>query len=81
MTTDELADLLSRAAEKGALRSEKMVHLILFGIKYANELNEYRGKVGEVVQRSGVIRSNSTVEVRHGMHLANYVSLNNENIV
>ena len=81
MTTDELADLLFSAAEKGELKSEKMVHLILFGIKYAEELNEYRGKIADVVRRSGVSRSDSTVEVRHGMHLANYVSLNDEKIV
>ena len=81
MTANELAHLLCRAAEKGKLKEEKMAHIILFGIKYADELNEYRGKVKDVVRRSGVSRSDSTVEVHHGMNLAKYVSLNNEDIV
>ena len=81
MTNDELPQVLRRATEKGELIEEKMVHIILFGIKYADELAEYRGKVRDVVRRSGVSRSDSTVEVRHGMHLAKYVSLDDEDIV
>ncbi len=81
MTSEELARLLSSAAEKGVLKKEKTVHLILFGIKYADELNEYRGKVGEVVRLSGVWTEPSTVEVNQGKTLAKYVSLNEDDVV
>lgn len=75
MGNDELARALRRATEKGALKLEKMVHIILFGIKYADELNEYPGKAIEVVRSSGVLPVASAVEVRHGMRLAKYVLL------
>ena len=81
MTTDELARLLCRAVEKGESKKEKMVHIILFGIKYADELNEYRGKAADVVCRSGVLPVPSTVEINQGRTLAKYVSLNNEDTV
>ena len=81
MTTDQLARLLHRAAEKGESKEEKMVHLILFGIKYAGELDEYRGKATEVVRLSGVLPTPSTVEVNQGRKLAQYVTLNDETIV
>lgn len=81
MTSAELACLLRRAAEKGALKEEKMAHIILFGIKYADELAEYPRKVGDVVRRSKVMPADGTSEVRHGLKLAKYVSLNDKDIV
>ena len=81
MTADELTRLLRRAAEKGESKEEKMVHIILFGIKYGGELDEYRGKASEVVRLSGVLPTPSTVEVNQGRKLAKYVSLNDGDIV
>ena len=69
MTGGELAEYLARLH-----RAERGTGILLFGIRYARELDECRDSVQEIVRLSGVPPSYVS-EVYKGVRLAPYVSV------
>ena len=69
MSGGELAEQLARLH-----RAERGMGILLFGIRYARELDECRDSVQEIVRLSGVPPSYVT-EVHKGARLAPYVSV------
>ncbi len=69
MTGGELAEQLARLH-----RAERGIGILLFGIRYAREIDECRDSVQEIVRLSGVPPSYVS-EVYKGVRLAPYVSV------
>ncbi len=67
----------------GAPKDEKVAHIILFGIKYAEELKAATKQAGcsiwKIIKSSGITKSQGlekytyTSEINYGMTLAQYV--------
>ncbi len=70
MTIDEAAQLLKAMVERGKAANEIVVHIHLFGIKYADEITGMSLK--ELTERAGISETYKT-EIRKGMNLARYV--------
>jgi len=72
MTQNDLIRLLVDAYSS---ETEKVAMVHLFGIKYAKEIIE-NGSIKDLVERAGLPASYH-VEIKKGMNLAKYVTLNN----
>ena len=76
MTCDELASKLRNAYQK-APRGERMIGLILFGLRHKDEIESMRDcTYKELFRKAGVSPSN--VEVRYGRQLTQYITLDEE---
>ncbi len=71
MSTDELISELKRMREN-AIHGEVNAMLVLFGVKYANELSDSEISIDEVSQRA---LKRSGAYVRAGIHLSKYVEV------
>ncbi len=71
MTLQELANELRKMYDS-APKNEQVLHLHLFGIKYAAELSRF--SPASVVALAGIPRSYGT-EINKGRNLARYVEL------
>lgn len=71
MTIEEAAKILSQMYST-APEKEKAVHVHLFGIKYADQLDGM--PLGEIAERAK-ISTNYGTEIRKGINLSRYVSL------
>ncbi len=70
MTIDEAARKLAEMSQKGAVMNEKVAHIHLFAITYADEINSM--SLPEVVALAGLPDTYKT-ELRKGINLAKYV--------
>ena len=71
ITVEEAGDVLRRM-HSGALHGEKSISLIIFGVKYADDLEGMT--LASVIQKSG-IHPTADVEIGYGMKLAQYVQI------
>ena len=67
MNCEELAKMLEKA-HRSAPDGQKSITLILFGIKYSDEIRSLECTRRELFERAGVPWGN--VEIRYGMQLA-----------
>ena len=72
MTVGEAAAKLKRMYRVDAPRGKKGPYLILFGIKYADDLA--RLPLASVIQEAE-LHPTANVEIRYGMKLADYVDI------
>ena len=72
MTAEELATVLRSTYERTP-RGNKTLAVHLWAIEYADELNEYTGKVGEVVLLAGV--GDWVAAINDARKLAKHVTL------
>lgn len=72
MTVEKAAAKLKSMYRVDAPRGKKGPYLILFGIKYADDLA--RLPLASVIREAGLHRS-ADVQIRHGMKLADYVDI------
>jgi len=77
MTIKELGDTLSQMYnDENAPKNEKVTRIILFGIKYSDEIkNLGRGAVKQIIQQSVLSMTKYGAEVNKGINLAKYVVL------
>ena len=75
MTAEELAAALSQAYTSTPY-GDKTLSVHLWAIEFADELDEYRGKVGEVVRLAGV--GDWVAAINDARKLAKYVTLHLE---
>ena len=74
---NELRDMYNCGKQKG--KGEGVAHIILFGIKYAEELAGC--SIADIIELSGIKKSRNlkkktyTTEINRGMTLAQYVEL------
>ena len=79
MEPEELADELKVMYKDGLQKDEGVAHIILFGIKYAEELAGYSPR--DIIELSGIkkcrnLKENTYIpEIKNGMKLAQYVEL------
>lgn len=74
MDAPELADRLREMYEDG-LGRERAVHMaILFGIRYAEEIEACGASVADIVRKAGTIPDSYATEVQKGRVLAEYVT-------
>ncbi|MDD4643380.1 MAG: hypothetical protein PHG99_07790 [Erysipelotrichaceae bacterium] len=71
MTENQLAEILKDMYEK-APKGEQVVHIHLFGIKYADIIRENKYKVSDIIKMSGLHESYAT-ELSKGIKLSAYV--------
>ena len=72
MTVGEAAATLRRMYRDEAPAGQKGPYLILFGVKYADDLA--RLSLASVIREAGLHRS-ANVEIRYGTKLAKYVQI------
>ena len=72
MTVEKAAATLRRMYRDDAPRGEKAPFLILFGIKYADDLP--RLPLARIIREAGLHRT-ANIEIRYGMKLAKYVEI------
>ena len=83
MTDLKLAERLSRTVVN-APNGEKTNAYVMFGIKYAGEL-DLRGRAGEVTELARIhwpearlkVSTSAQVDIRYGVRAARYVSITN----
>ena len=84
MKQRKLARKLKAMYDIGASKDETVAHIILFGIKYAEELNAAKQagcSIWKIIKSSGIKKSQRlkkhtyTSEINYGMTLAQYVEL------
>ena len=76
MEKEQLAGILRERYEK-AKRNEASMAVHLFGIEYANEIQEGRYPVSELVELAGIGKGYAA-EVSKGMKLAPHVKITEE---
>ena len=74
MTTEELGLELRRMVEDGEKHGEKKAMLVLFGIKYAEQLSADRGRVAAVIKVAFGETPSWVTEINIGRQLAKYVT-------
>ena len=72
MTVEKAAAILRQMHRHDAPWGEKGVYVILFGLKYADDLA--RLSLASVIRESGIYPT-ANVEIRYGMKLAKYVHI------
>ena len=72
MTVDELGLELRRMAEDGKKRREKNAMIVLFGIKFADELKNVRVK--DVIKETFGKTPSRETQINTGRQLAKYVT-------
>ena len=72
MTVEKAAAKLKRMYRVDAPRGKKGPYLILFGVKYADDLA--RLSLSRVIREAG-LHPTANVQIRHGMKLADYVDI------
>ena len=72
MTIEEAARILNRMYDRGRRLKEVSAYVLLFGIKYAEELGAL--SVPEVVKRAGIPPS-YPIEIYNGIKLSKYVEI------
>lgn len=72
MTVGEAADILRRMYKQDAPRGKKGPYLILFGLKYGDDLAGL--SLASVIREAGLHRT-ANIEIRYGMKLADYVQI------
>ena len=84
MKPEKLASKLKAMYDDGASKNETVAHIVLFGIKYAAELNAAKQdgcSIAKIIKLSGLKESQHlkkhtyTPEINFGMTLAQYVEL------
>jgi len=74
MTEYELGTILKEMYETGLPKKEATTYIHLFGIKYANEIQNNRLSIPEIVRASGISVAYAT-EVHKGVRLGKYVEV------
>ena len=70
--TTEQAGTILRRAHADAPHGEKSIRLILFGVKYAADLE--RMQLSDVIKKAG-LHPSANVEIRYGIKMAKYVQI------
>ena len=72
MTTDELVEILARMHHDGFAAGEAKIMIILFGIKYADEIRACGESPAKIAKRA-TTREHYGNEIGQGMKLARHV--------
>lgn len=72
MTIEEAAKLLKTMVQQGKANNEIVVHVHLFGIRYAEEIAGM--SLQELTERAGISETYKT-EIRKGMNLSRHVQV------
>ena len=75
MDAQELANRLREMYEDGLGRGRAVHMAILFGIRYAGEIEACGASVADIVQEAGTVPDNYATEVQKGRVLAEYVTV------
>ena len=74
MNLDELSRILEDTYRNNRKSRSMIMHLLLFGIKYADVINSADYNVPDLLRVSG-IRMSAVIEICQGINLAEYVKL------
>ena len=75
MDAQELANRLREMYEDGRGRGRAVTMAILFGIRYAGEIEACGASVADIVRRAGMNPKSYGTEVNKGCRLAEYVTV------
>ena len=75
MDAQELANRLREMYEDGRGRGRAVHMAILFGIRYAGEIEACGASPADIVQKAGTVPDSYATEVQKGRRLAEYVTV------